>query len=174
MACRWVWCGAWSLGTWKDEGFTEVLGAGLSVSFIFSAGLCKTVGGFILRDWGTSELWMPFVASCLFIVPLLIFLWLLDKLPPPSLADEQLRTKRQPMNLAERKKFMLTFAPGIFLFVLAYMLLTAFRDFRDNFSAEVWKTLGYGNSPQIFTTTEIPVSFMVLIVMGSPDADQKQ
>jgi hypothetical protein len=47
------------------------------------------------------------------------------------------------------------------------MLLTIFRDFRDNFSAEVWKALGYGNSPEIFTTTEIPVSIAVLIVMGS-------
>jgi len=47
------------------------------------------------------------------------------------------------------------------------MLLTAFRDFRDNFSAEVWKTLGYGNSPQIFTATEVPVSIAVLVIMGS-------
>jgi hypothetical protein len=154
-------------GYLEGRRFTEVLGAGLSVSFIFSAGLCKTVGGFILRDWGTSEYWMPFVAACLFTIPLLVFLWLLDKLPPPSPIDEQLRTRRQPMNLEERKKFILTFAPGIILFVLAYMLLTAFRDFRDNFSAEVWKSLGYGGSPQIFTTTEIPVSIMVLIVMGS-------
>jgi hypothetical protein len=51
--------------------------------------------------------------------------------------------------------------------VLGYMLLTAFRDFRDNFSAEVWKTLGYGNSPEIFTTTEVPIAIAVLIIMGS-------
>jgi hypothetical protein len=47
------------------------------------------------------------------------------------------------------------------------MLLTIFRDFRDNFSADVWKSLGYGNSPEIFTTTEIPVTIIVLVVMGS-------
>jgi MFS family permease len=154
-------------GYLEGRRFTEVLGAGLSVSFIFSAGLCKSVGGFIMRDWGTSERWMPLVASFLFVVPLLIFLWLLDQLPPPSALDEALRTKRQPMNIRDRKKFLFSFAPGIVLFVLAYMLLTSFRDFRDNFSAEVWKTLGYGNSPEIFTTTEIPVSIVVLGVMGS-------
>jgi hypothetical protein len=71
------------------------------------------------------------------------------------------------MDLKDRKKFFLTFAPGIILFVLAYMMLTAFRDLRDNYSAEIWKTLGYGNSPEIFTTTEIPVSIMVLVIMGS-------
>jgi len=154
-------------GYLEGRRFTEVLGAGLSVSFIFSAGFAKSVGGFIMRDWGVSEMWMPFVTSCIFIIPLLIFLYLLDKLPPPSPLDEALRTKRKPMDGAERKAFIKTFWPGIILFTIAYMMLTIFRDFRDNFSAEVWKSLGYGDSPEIFTTTEIPVSIMVLIVMGS-------
>ena len=47
------------------------------------------------------------------------------------------------------------------------MLLTTFREFRDNFAAEVWKSLGYGDSPEIFTATEVPVSIAVLAVMGS-------
>lgn len=146
---------------------TEVLGAGLSVSFIFSAGLAKSVGGFIMRDWGVSETWMPFATACVFTVPLLTFLYLLDKIPPPTALDEALRTKRQPMNGEERRKFVVTFLPGILFFTLSYILLTVFRDFRDNFSAEVWKTLGYGNSPEIFTKTEVPVSIIVLVVMGS-------
>ena len=154
-------------GYLEGRRYTEVLGAGLSVSFIFSAGFAKSVGGFIMRDWGTSEMWMPFVSSCLFIIPLLIFLWLLDKLPPPSPLDEQLRTRRQPMDASERKKFVNTFWPGIILFTLTYMLLTTFREFRDNFSAEVWKSLGYGDSPEIFTQTEIPISVAILTVMGS-------
>jgi hypothetical protein len=80
---------------------------------------------------------MPLVTSCVFLVPLLIFIWLLDKLPPPSLKDEAMRTKRQPMNADERKMFVHTFWPGIVLFTMAYILLTIFRDFRDNFSADV-------------------------------------
>lgn len=154
-------------GYMEGRQTTEVLGAALSVSFIFSAGLCRSAGGFIMRDWHVSENWMPFVSACVFSVPLLIFLWLLDKLPPPSPADEAMRTKRQPMNRQDRIRFTSTFLPGIVLFVLAYMLLTTFRDFRDNFSAEVWKTLGYGNSPGIFTQTETPISIIVLIIMAS-------
>lgn len=154
-------------GYLEGRRFTEVLGAGLSVSFIFSAGLCKSVGAYLIRDWGVVEKWMPFAASMIFILPLLLFLFLLNQLPPPSAVDEQLRTRRQPMNAAERKEFISTFLPGIVLFVLAYMLMTVFRDLRDNYAAEVWKILGMGNSPQIFTTTEIPVSIMVLVIMGS-------
>jgi hypothetical protein len=102
-----------------------------------------------------------------FVLPLLIFLWLLDKVPPPSAIDEELRTKRQPMNSEQRKHFVKTFLPGIVLFVLAYMLLTAFRDFRENFASDVWKSLGYGNVAGIYTRTETPVSIFVLIIMGS-------
>lgn len=154
-------------GYLEGRRMTEVLGASLSVSFIFSAGLCRSVGGYLIRDWGVSEYWMPFAASCIFFLPLLIFLYLLNQLPPPSPLDEQLRTKRLPMNNEERKKFTSTFLPGIILFVLAYVLLTAFRDFRDNFSAEIWKSLNMGNDPSIYTKTEVPVSFAVLFVMGS-------
>jgi hypothetical protein len=159
----------WGLvfGYLEGRRVTEVLGAGLSVSFIFSSGFAKSVGKFVMNNWGTSEYWMPFVSTCLFLLPLLLFLWLLDKLPPPSPLDEEMRTKRQPMNAIERKKFMLAFAPGLVLLILTYMLLTAFRDFRDNFSADVWKSLGYGNSAEIFTKTEVPITIAILVIMGS-------
>ena len=151
----------------EGRRFTEVLGAGVSVSFIFSSGFAKSIGGFVMKFWGVSEYWMPFVSACIFLLPLLIFLWLLNQLPPPDALDEELRTKRQPMNFAERKKFLLAFAPGLILLILTYTLLTAFRDFRDNYSADVWKILGYGNSPEIFTKTETPITLAILIIMGS-------
>lgn len=146
---------------------TEVLGAGLSVSFIFSAGLAKSSGAYIMQHWGVSDNWMPFVTSCIFFLPLVMFLWFLDKVYPPSPLDELLRTKRQPMNINDRKKFLMTFWPGIVFFTIGYVLLTTFREFRDNFSAELWASLGYVSSPEIFTKTEIPVSIVVLAVMGS-------
>jgi len=159
----------WGLvfGYLEGRSITEVLGAGVSVSFIFSSGFAKSVGGFVMKNWGTSENWMPFVSTCLFLFPLLFFLWLIDKIPPPTLSDEELRTRREPMNAVDRKKFILTFLPGLILLIMTYMLLTAFRDFRDNFSADVWKSLGYGNSPEIFTKTETPVTIIILIIMGS-------
>ncbi len=47
------------------------------------------------------------------------------------------------------------------------MMLTAMRDFRDNFSKEIWTALGYNASPEIFTLTEIPIALLVLIAIGS-------
>ena len=158
----------WSLvfGYLEGRRNTEVLGASLSVSFIFSAGFAKTIGGLVMRDWAVSEFWMPFVSACLFFLPLLVFLWLIDKLPPPSAEDEALRTKRQPMSGPDRMAFIRTFGPGLFLLIASYALLTAYREFRDNFSAEIWKSLGYGDKPEIFTQTEIPISITVLVAIA--------
>jgi MFS family permease len=153
-------------GYMEGRRVTEVLGAALSVSFIFSGGFGPSVGRYMMTDWNVPELWMPFTASIVFLIPLLIFLFLLDQIPPPSPLDEQLRTKRKPMNAEERKLFVTTFLPGIILFVLAYVMLTTFRELRQNFAADVWKTLGYDSSA-IFTKTETPVTITVLIVIGS-------
>ncbi|CAD5293075.1 MULTISPECIES: DUF5690 family protein [unclassified Imperialibacter] len=145
---------------------TEVLGAGLSVSFIFSSGFVKTVGKVVMLSWGVSEDWMPFVTGSLFLVPLLGFVWLLDRIPEPSPEDVAMRTKREPMSKAQRRQFLVDFGGGMFLLTLVYILLTAFRDFRDNFSAEIWQVLGYGDNAEIFTLTEIPVSIAVLVLLG--------
>jgi hypothetical protein len=154
-------------GYLEGRRMTEVLGASLSVSFIFSGGLCQSVGSYLMSSWNVSEFWMPFVASCIFLLPLLLFLFLIDRLPPPSPVDEALRTKRKPMNVDDRKKFIIAFMPGIILFVLAYTLLTTFRELRGNFSSDVWRSLGNSNSPEIFAQTETPISIIVLIVIGS-------
>ncbi len=154
-------------GYLEGRRMTEVLGASLAVSFIFSAGLCRSVGAYVMVNWGVTDYWMPFVVCCLFLLPMLFFQFTLDKLPPPSALDEQLRTRRAPMNSEERKNFVKTFLPGIVLFTLCYVLLTAFRDFRENFSAEIWKSLGYQNDTSIYAKTEIPVSLIVLVCMGS-------
>ncbi|MDF9798435.1 MFS family permease [Catalinimonas alkaloidigena] len=150
----------------EGRKLTEILGAGLSVSFIFSSGFVKTIGAWVMLDWGVSNFWMPFVTGGLFALPLLFFVWMLNQLPPPSEEDERLRTRRKPMNKAERWEFLRLFAPGLILLVIAYTFLTAFRDFRDNFAREIWISLGYGEDVAIYTETEVPIALAVLLIMG--------
>ena len=159
----------WGLvfGYLEGRRFTEVLGAAVSVSFIFSAGFSKTVGKYLMNSWGIDEFWMPFAACCVFFGPLLLFLKMLDQVPAPNAEDERLRTKRQPMTGKERIHFTKTFLPGLVLLVLTYMLLTAFREFRDNFSSNIWTALGYGNQPEVFTQTETIITLTLLVLIGS-------
>jgi hypothetical protein len=54
-----------------------------------------------------------------------------------------------------------------FLLVIAYVMLTAFRDFRDNFAAEIWTALGYGKEAGIFSASEFPVAVISLVALGA-------
>lgn len=145
---------------------TEFMGAVLSISFIFSSGFVKSVGKTAVVNWHITEYWMPFVTGLVFTVPILIFILLLEQIPPPSVADEQQRTKRAPMNKQERKNFLHAFLPGLVLLIASYVLLTVLRDMRDNFAADIWKDLGYGTQAGIFTQTEIPISIAIILIMG--------
>lgn len=151
----------------EGRRFTEILGVALSSSFIVSSGFVKTVGKFVMDDWHISEFWMPFVTGSLFILPLLFFIFLLEKLPNPDKEDQLLKTKRIPLTPKKRKKIFLKFAFPIIILVIFYVMLTAFRDFRDNFARELWDTLGYQDSSSIYTTAEIPIAIAVLIMLGS-------
>lgn len=145
---------------------TEFMGAVLSISFIFSSGVVKSVGKSIVLYWHVSEMWMPFIAGGFFVLPMLLFTWLLNHVPPPTAEDVTLRSARKPMTGTERKEFIARFLPGIIVIVFTYVLLTILRDFRDNFSNELWNELGYGNNAAIFTETETYVSLIVLLCMS--------
>ncbi|TWF44319.1 hypothetical protein FHW36_101238 [Chitinophaga polysaccharea] len=145
---------------------TEFMGAVLSISFIFSSGFVKSVGKMTVVDWHVTEYWMPFVTGLIFVVPIVIFVVLLEQIPPPSAEDERLRTRRAPMNKQERKSFLQAFLPGLVLLIASYVLLTVLRDMRDNFAADIWKDLGYGSEAGIFTQTEIPISIAIILIMS--------
>ena len=144
---------------------TDLMTLGLCVSFIVASGFVKTVGKWIL-GWGVSEFAMPALAGALFFLPLLICAFLLENLPPPSADDEALKTRRIPMSGADRKAFFTAFFPGLILMIAAYLLLTAYRDFRDNYMADIWEMLGFGRSAAVFTATEVPVAAGVLVLLA--------
>jgi len=146
---------------------TEILGTVLSISFIVSSGFVKSVGKMLMNTFHLTDFQMPWVTGLVFFVPLTLLVWLLDKSPEPTAEDEAMRTKRVPMDKTQRKKIFLQFAPGLVLLTITYMLLTIFRDLRDNFAAEIWNAIGVGGNSMIFTWSELPIAFTVFIVMGS-------
>lgn len=150
----------------EGRRFTEMLGAGMSTSFIISSGFVKAIGKIITDNYGISEFWMPFFTGLLFIPVLLIGVGMLKFIPPPSEDDEQHRTKRIPMSIRARLDFWKSFAPGIVLVVAIYIFLTIFRDIRDNFAVELWAALGYADQPEILAVAEIPIAFSVVIIIG--------
>jgi hypothetical protein len=156
--------GVWGLvfGFLEGRRTSEILGAGLSTSYIVASGAVKTVGRWILEA-GVSEAWMPFVAGLVFAGPFVVAVALLRQLPPPTREDEAVRTVRKPMDGAQRVAFFGRFALGLVALTGLYTLLTAFRGVRDDFAQEIWTALGWGDTPTVLTWSEIPVALAVLV-----------
>ncbi|PHY21138.1 DUF5690 family protein [Caulobacter sp. BP25] len=158
----------WGLvfGFLEGRRLTEVLGAMLCASFILSSGVAKSVGKTLLLA-NVDDRWMPALSGLIFAPLMLVAVAALAQLPPPNAADEAERVRRAPMNAKDRAALFTTHAPALILLIAVYVMLTALRDFRDNFSAEIWAELGYKNAAGIFTLSELPVAAIVLVGLAA-------
>ena len=116
--------------------------------------------------FNVPEYWMPFCTGLIFLLPLLIGVWLIEKVPPPTSADVNSRRKRVTMTSQDRWSIFKGLAPSLIAITILMFLLTAFRDIRDNFAAELWVHLGYGDSAAVFSQTEVYITIGVLIALG--------
>ena len=159
----------WGLvfGFLEGRKLSELLGAGLSASYIIASGVVKAVGRGLMVNYGISEYWMPVVTGLLFALPLGVCVFLLSKLPPPSAEDIASRTKREPMDAPARRAFIMQFLPGLFFLTLLYFFLTAYRAVRDDFAVDIWIALGYESKPSILATSEMWVGFGVLAILAA-------
>jgi hypothetical protein len=145
---------------------SELIAAILCASFIMSSGVVKSVGEWVLLR-GASPFWMPAITGVMFAPLLLACLYGLSVLPPPNPQDVAERVERTPMDRAARMALLRRYAAGLVSLIVLYIMLTALRDFRDNFSAEIWQEAGLGAQADIFAWTEVPVSFVVLAALAA-------
>jgi hypothetical protein len=151
----------------EGRRLTEALAAGLCASFIVSSGVVKTVGRSLIVYVGVSEYWMPFLTGLLFLPPLLLFVWMLSQIPPPREEDVQHRSRRSPMQRADRRQFLAVHALGLSLLIGTYALLTIMRSIRDDFAVEIWRDLGEAGKPSIFAYSETLVMLGVVAITGA-------
>ena len=154
------------LGFLEGRRVTEALTAGLCASFIVADGAVKSVGAYLL-EYGVSEMRMPFVAGLIFIPPLLAFVWMLTRIPPPSAEDIAHRRERPPMTRDDRRRFFRNHAAGLTALVTVYLLITVLRSVRSDFAPEVFRALGLKNKPEVFAQTEALVALGVMAVNGT-------
>jgi hypothetical protein len=146
---------------------SDIIGAMLCASFILASGAVKAAGAFLLFNHYADQWWMPAATGLLFAPLLVACLVGLAALPPPDAGDIAERVERMPMDRAARGRMLRRFGPTLAAMVVTYIMLTALRDFRDSFSAEVWTELGYGGQADVFALTEIPVSVIVLAMLAA-------
>jgi len=156
----------WGLIVRQLEGrkVSELLLAALSCSYILASGEVKRAGQWLMAQ-GVGEFWMPFLTGALFIPLLLLSVWMLSLLHPPGVEDVKERSARDRLDHAGRHSFLVKFLPGLVMLCLAYLFLTAYRDFRDNYQSELFAEMGI-HDPAAFSRTERPVAFGVMAALA--------
>ena len=145
---------------------SEVLLAGLSVSFIVSSGVVKDIGLWLMASGGVPEEWMPAATGAIFAAPFVVCVRILDQAPPPDDEDEIARVPRRRMDGDERRRFLGRFGPSMVPLLVLFFFLTAYRDFRDNYGVEIFREMGYLDTPALFTRTDLPAGFVVLLALA--------
>lgn len=151
----------------EGRRMTDFISAALAVSFIFGSGLAKSVASFVMEQLGVSEYWMPFATGAIFALPLVFFVVLMEKIPPPSEDDIRHRTVRLPMTGSQRMELVKTYGPGLFLLVLVYSLVTILREVRDSFMADMWRDSGDQFNLSVFAQTETIITVVLLVLIAS-------
>jgi len=146
---------------------TDFIGAALATSFIFAAGFVKTVGAWLQNTFAINDFWIPFLTGLVFVLPLIFFVFMMEKIAPPNEEDITARNLRTPIDATKRKEIISNYFVGIVLAIFIYGFVTLVRDIRDNFSAEMWKEMGYAAKPSLFSSTEIPITIGLLVIIGA-------
>lgn len=159
----------WGLAMRYLEGrrATEVLVATLSCSYIFATGAVKDIGQRILDVGGVDPFWMPFWTGLVFLPLLILSAWLLDALPQPDVNDQRERSHRTAMTVHDQWAFLAHFSLGLVLLSFIYVLLTSFRDFRDNYAADILQELGLAGVPGIFTRVEFVSAVTIAVTLAA-------
>jgi len=158
----------WGLvfGYLEGRRVTDILGAVLATSFIVSSGIAKTVGQYFLVKLSVDQWWMPFMVASVFLVPLFICTFFLSKIPAPDHEDCIQRTPRAPMHGKARVIFLKEYALFLVAPVISYMLLTALRDFCEDFVVELWNETGNSGRYFLFMKTSTISGFIVLFIVA--------
>ncbi|WP_353129887.1 DUF5690 family protein [Parapedobacter pyrenivorans] len=151
----------------EGRRFTEVLVFGLSISVIVSSGILKSIY-LVINNWmpGVNEFWMPFVMGAYFLPLFVLFVWMLSVIPAPTAADKRQRMERIPMDNVQKKAALSFFGTGLLCVIIIYALLTTLRDFRDNFSVEIWNTIDPHWQSGFLSFTELVAGVVVLVLIA--------
>jgi hypothetical protein len=155
------------VGFLEGRRATEALTAGLCTSFILADGVTKSLGAWLLEQ-GVQESWMPAAAGAIFLLPLLVGLAMLARVPPPDPADVDARSARDAMTKADRRALLGRWGFGLGGIVFVYLLVTIMRSYRADFGPQLWEALlGTKAAPEAFTQSELWVALGVLLAGGA-------
>lgn len=121
----------------EGRKITDMLASLLGVSMVFSSGLAKSFGLYVINDLGIAPFWMPALIGIV-ALPLLIFMgYMLKCLPHPTDEDIQLRNERVVLDHKGRMALFRKYAPILSLLFIGNFLLLVLRDIKEDFLVNI-------------------------------------
>lgn len=116
---------------------TDILASLLGVSIVFSSGISKSIGLFVMNELHISAFWMPALIGGL-ALPLLVLLgYSLKCLPNPSADDILQKSERVTLDKQARKALFVHYCPILSLLFLGNLMLLVLRDIKEDFLVNI-------------------------------------
>lgn len=116
---------------------TDILASLLGVSMVFSSGVAKSFGLFVMNEMQIDQFWMPAVIGG-FALPLLVFMgYMLKRLPQPTAEDIALRNERVVLDGKGRVALFRKYAPILTLLFIGNFMLLVLRDIKEDFLVNI-------------------------------------
>lgn len=115
-------------------------------AYLVSGGISRSVTQWVLNQ-GVAERWTPLLINAAILAPMTFCFYMTDRAPKANAYDNRLRKERSAMTGEKRVAFVKDMWIPLSLLLVAYGVLTAVKQFRDLFSAELFRASNGGEEP---------------------------
>lgn len=143
---------------------TDILASLLSVSIVFSSGVSKSIGLYVMNDLGVDQFWMPAVIGAVVLPLLFLMAFSLIKLPHPDSADVERKSARQAIDGNDRKNIFRRYMPILVLILVANFIIVTLRDIKEDFLVNIIDM--EGQSSWLFAKVDTIVTVIILIMFA--------
>lgn len=149
----------------EGRRFTDVLASMLGVSMVFSSGIAKSIGLYVMREMEVSQFWMPALIGAVALPLLVLMAYSLVKLPNPTNDDIERKGERHTMDGARRKEIFKRYAVMLSLIFIANFVVVMLRDIKEDFLVNIIDMSG--ESSWLFAKVDTLVTVIILALFAA-------
>lgn len=143
---------------------TDILASLLGISIVFSSGLAKSVGLYVMNEVHVDQFWMPALIGAVALPILLLLGYALKRLPHPNETDIAHKSERVAINGQQRKDIFRNYMPILIMLFAANFLLLVLRDIKEDFLVNI---IDMSNqSSWLFAQVDSIVTLVILGLFG--------
>lgn len=139
---------------------TDLLASLLGVSMVFSSGVAKSMGLYVMNELNIDQFWMPAFIGAIALPLLFLMAYSLIKLPHPDHEDIKHKSERSAIDATERKKIFRRYTAILTLILAANFVIVMLRDIKEDFLVNIIDM--QGQSSWMFAQVDTIITLIIL------------